>query len=187
MYLHYLHCSFCNVQFSLKTKVFEVYSSCRKFENCEWHFQTKLIKSFHLEIICLMSSLQVHPVNDEESPLPAYTPRSLGFIPIESSFRRSLIRLISSRSSFDSFILCCIILNTISMACVDYRYVDDSYEPVSTDSWRNYIIEIAENFFMAIFVAECLIKIIALGLIRGPRAYLKNSWNVFDFIIVILR
>ena len=134
-----------------------------------------------------MSLSQVHPARDEDSPSPPYTRKSLGFISIESSFRRRLIRLISPKSSFDSFILCCIILNTISMACVDYRYVDDSYEPVSVDSLRNYIIEIAEIFFMAIFIAECLIKIIALGLITGTQSYLKNSWNVFDFIIVILR
>ena len=136
-----------------------------------------------------MPSLRVHPVEDEKSSSSQvpYTRASLGFISIESSFRKRVIRLVSPQSYFDSFILTMIILNSISMACVDYRSVDENYEPVSTNSWRNRLIEIAEIFFMVIFVAECAFKIIAFGLIRGRHAYLRDSWNIFDFIIVILR
>ena len=38
-----------------------------------------------------------------------------------------------------------------------------------------------------VFFFECLIKIIVQGLIfNGPNSYLRNSWNVLDFFIVIV-
>lgn len=35
--------------------------------------------------------------------------------------------------------------------------------------------------FFVIFVAEAVLKIIALG----PRKYFSDNWNIFDFIIVL--
>jgi voltage-dependent calcium channel L type alpha-1D len=34
------------------------------------------------------------------------------------------------------------------------------------------------------FVGEALIKIISMGFIIGENTYLKDSWNILDFIIV---
>lgn len=38
--------------------------------------------------------------------------------------------------------------------------------------------------FAVIFIVEMVIKLIALGLIWGPDAYLKSSWNWLDGIVV---
>merc|ERR1719261_319073 len=40
--------------------------------------------------------------------------------------------------------------------------------------------------FNAYFIVEMLIKIITLGFITTKRAYLKDAWNVLDFVIVNL-
>jgi voltage-dependent calcium channel L type alpha-1D len=37
-----------------------------------------------------------------------------------------------------------------------------------------------------IFTAEMVVKVIALGFLFGEGAYLRNSWNVLDFIVVVI-
>lgn len=80
-----------------------------------------------------------------------------------------------------------IVLNSVTMALVDYRHVDKNYEPLTAGSWRNQTIEIAEVIFLVVFVMESLSKMIAFGFINGKNAYLKDTWNCFDFVIVVLR
>jgi len=41
------------------------------------------------------------------------------------------------------------------------------------------------NIISGIFVAECIIKIIVLGFYWGHKTYLRDEWNILDFIIVI--
>jgi hypothetical protein len=43
-----------------------------------------------------------------------------------------------------------------------------------------------EYFFMTIFTSECVLKIIAYGLVLHPGAYLRSVWNALDFFIVIV-
>ena len=43
-----------------------------------------------------------------------------------------------------------------------------------------------EYVFLVIFTVECFMKIIAYGLLLHPGAYLRNGWNILDFIIVII-
>mmetsp|Transcript_7104 Transcript_7104/g.13413 ORF Transcript_7104/g.13413 Transcript_7104/m.13413 type:complete len:130 (-) Transcript_7104:1045-1434(-) len=129
-----------------------------------------------------MRSAEVHPLDGS-----LYVPFSLGCIPIESPIRKWLIKVVSPGSRFDSFILFMIILNSLLMTFVDYRYISDDYQPVSEVSWRNRTVETAEYIFLAIFFVECVSKIIAFGFIRGRHAYLRTSWNVFDFITLVIR
>lgn len=42
-----------------------------------------------------------------------------------------------------------------------------------------------DNVFLALYSVEMVLKILGLGLIFGERAYLKNSWNILDFVIVL--
>ncbi len=39
-------------------------------------------------------------------------------------------------------------------------------------------------FFDAYYGAELVLKVLALGFVFNKGAYLRNSWNVFDFVIV---
>ena len=46
--------------------------------------------------------------------------------------------------------------------------------------------EIVEYVFLEIFTVECFMKIIAFGLFMHQGAYLRNGWNLLDFVIVII-
>ena len=40
--------------------------------------------------------------------------------------------------------------------------------------------------FIIIFGIEMILKIIAEGFYIGKNAYLKNGWNIIDFLLVII-
>ena len=39
--------------------------------------------------------------------------------------------------------------------------------------------------FTIMFTLECLCKIIAIGFIMSENSYLRDGWNVIDFIVVL--
>lgn len=110
---------------------------------------------------------------------------SLGIFPLQSGFRQWIIRLVSPGSPFDNFILAMIVLNSMSMACVDYRHVDNNYVPSSEQSAWNSFVETAEVVFIVLFTFECIVKIIACGFFMEGNTYLRNHWNQFDFVVVM--
>ena len=59
-------------------------------------------------------------------------------------------------------------------------------EPALKDPYQKKTIDLISKCCLVIFVLEAIFKIIALGFVFGKRAYLKNSWNVLDFTIVVL-
>ena len=83
---------------------------------------------------------------------------------------------------FDRFITIVIILNSILFATHDFTYrFDPEY-----DSWINKIEAEVDLIFSFIFIGECIIKILAMGLIIHKHAYLRDTWNILDLIIVII-
>lgn len=95
----------------------------------------------------------------------------------ENKIRVMFARLVTHKY-FDPFIMTLIFISTILMA-VDSPLND----PNSTLSNVLNIIDIVITSF---FVLESVSKIISYGFIfNGSDSYLRISWNVMDFIIVI--
>ncbi|KAH9426448.1 hypothetical protein DERP_011017, partial [Dermatophagoides pteronyssinus] len=78
---------------------------------------------------------------------------------------------ITTNKKFDMFIMLFIALNMFVMALDEYRQSE----------LFSLILERLNLFFIAIFTAECLLKIFALRW-----HYFKEPWNIFDFVVVIL-
>jgi hypothetical protein len=74
------------------------------------------------------------------------------------------------RDWFEPAIMGCIILNTLIMA-ITYFGEGDTY---------SLFIEVMNYIFAFIFTVECVVKLLALG-----DLYFNDSWNVFDFVIVL--
>ena len=72
---------------------------------------------------------------------------------------------------FDNFIMFCILANTLVMAMVWFDEPDG----------KEFVLEILNYVFSAIFTIEAIIKLIAL-----KKVYFNDSWNIFDFTIVVL-
>ncbi|KAF5919406.1 hypothetical protein HPG69_009887 [Diceros bicornis minor] len=52
--------------------------------------------------------------------------------------------------------------------------------------WYAVAPERVEYLFLIIFTVEAFLKVIAYGLLFHPNAYLRNGWNLLDFIIVVV-
>lgn len=71
-----------------------------------------------------------------------------------------------------------IVLSTITLA-IEHP-LDDP------DSEKLRVLAICDLVFTSIFTLEAALKIIALGFMcNGKRSYLRDAWNVLDFIIVL--
>ncbi|KAL4701706.1 hypothetical protein H8959_015710 [Pygathrix nigripes] len=58
--------------------------------------------------------------------------------------------------------------------------------PCKMNSARGPTSERVEYLFLIIFTVEAFLKVIAYGLLFHPNAYLRNGWNLLDFIIVVV-
>ena len=90
--------------------------------------------------------------------------------PQVSAFRNNLIKL-SNSPGFDYFIMACIVGNTLVLAMHFHNM------PVTMIR----VFEVINYVFMGIFTIEAVIKLIAMKCL-----YFYDSWNVFDFIVVVL-
>ena len=72
-----------------------------------------------------------------------------------------------------------IILNSINLSIYDYSDRD------SLTSYNN-VLDILNEIFTIIFLAESIIKILAMGFIMHENSYMRDGWNILDFFIVIL-
>eukprot|EP00927_Polykrikos_kofoidii_P085372 TRINITY_DN9275_c0_g3_i1.p1 TRINITY_DN9275_c0_g3~~TRINITY_DN9275_c0_g3_i1.p1 ORF type:complete len:1882 (-),score=349.70 TRINITY_DN9275_c0_g3_i1:200-5845(-) len=77
---------------------------------------------------------------------------------------------------FDNFILVCILLSSLGMA-IDTPLADPKNGLIRC-------IRFADDVFAVIFIIEMALKLVAYGFAWGPQAYLKNSWNWLDGIVV---
>uniref|UniRef100_A0A1I7XSX5 Voltage-dependent L-type calcium channel subunit alpha n=1 Tax=Heterorhabditis bacteriophora TaxID=37862 RepID=A0A1I7XSX5_HETBA len=80
---------------------------------------------------------------------------------------------------FEYLILLMICANCIALA------VYQPYPAQDSDS-KNTILEQIEYLFIVVFTIECVLKVVALGFLFHPGAYLRNAWNILDFIIVVI-
>ena len=48
-----------------------------------------------------------------------------------------------------------------------------------------WLQEETEVYFLGIFCVEALLKIVALGFVLHKGAYLRNVWNIMDFVVVV--
>ena len=46
-------------------------------------------------------------------------------------------------------------------------------------------MDLAEDMFLYLYTAEMLLKIFGQGMVLNEGSYLRDSWNILDFIIVI--
>ncbi|XP_043572192.1 voltage-dependent L-type calcium channel subunit alpha-1D-like [Chiloscyllium plagiosum] len=77
-----------------------------------------------------------------------------------------------------------IILITIFANCVALAV----YTPLPDDDTNslNFKLEKIEYIFLIIFTIEAILKIIVYGFLFHPDAYLRNFWNILDFVIVFV-
>ncbi|GIY07370.1 hypothetical protein CDAR_434812 [Caerostris darwini] len=79
---------------------------------------------------------------------------------------------------FEYAVLLTIIANCIVLALEEHLPYDDK-TPLAQK------LESTEQYFLAIFCVESSVKILALGFVLHKGSYLRNVWNIMDFIVVV--
>jgi len=120
------------------------------------------------------STLQPWPVIKSSVPLADV---SLLFLGKENPLRLPLVRLVTF-PLFEWFMLLVIFANCITLAM-------DTNQPGLMDTAKGHALRISNYLFIGIFMVECACKIVAYGLVLVPHTYLRDGWNILDFIVVI--
>ena len=81
---------------------------------------------------------------------------------------------IIATNTFDNISITVILLNSIVMMSED-----------PTDLDPPAIMETIDQIFLMLYSIEMILKILGLGFLYGEGAYIKDSWNILDFVIVM--
>uniref|UniRef100_A0A3P9LN87 Voltage-dependent L-type calcium channel subunit alpha n=1 Tax=Oryzias latipes TaxID=8090 RepID=A0A3P9LN87_ORYLA len=104
--------------------------------------------------------------------------RALFCLNLNNPIRRACISLVEWKP-FDIFILIAIFANCMALA-VYIPFPEDDSNSINHD------LETVEYAFLIIFTIETFLKIIAYGLVMHQNAYVRNGWNMLDFVIVVI-
>ncbi|CAL8308262.1 unnamed protein product [Lota lota] len=104
--------------------------------------------------------------------------RSLFIFGEDNVVRKYAKKITDHSTPFEYMILATIIANCIVLALEQHLPGEDK-TPMSKR------LEKTEPYFIGMFCLEAGIKIIALGFVFHKGSYLRNGWNVMDFIVVL--
>ncbi|KAJ8017280.1 hypothetical protein DPEC_G00016200 [Dallia pectoralis] len=105
-------------------------------------------------------------------------PRALYCLRLNNPIRRAALSIVEWKP-FDIFILMAIFANCIALG------VSKPFPEEDSNS-TNHDLEKVEYVFLIIFTVETFMKILAYGLVMHPSSYIRNGWNLLDFVIVIV-
>ncbi|KAM6468746.1 voltage-dependent L-type calcium channel subunit alpha-1F isoform 5-T6 [Liasis olivaceus] len=106
------------------------------------------------------------------------SPRALFCLHLNNPIRRAAISIVEWKP-FDILILMTIFANCVALGVYIPFPEDDS-------NISNHNLEQVEYVFLIIFTVETFLKILAYGLVMHPSAYIRNGWNLLDFVIVVV-
>ncbi|CAG4926327.1 unnamed protein product [Colias eurytheme] len=115
---------------------------------------------------------------DEEvpdGPKPMLPYSSMFILSPTNPIRRGAHWIVNLRY-FDFFIMVVICMSSVALAAED---------PVVEDSDRNKVLNYFDYAFTGVFTVEMLLKIVDLGILFHPGAYLRDLWNIMDAAVVI--
>jgi len=91
---------------------------------------------------------------------------------------RKVCAEIVQHKKFEFIIIVLICVSSIILA-VDSPNLDQ-------DGGLKLALDMLDKIFVVLFSVEMVLKIITTGFAKGKTAYLKNSWNILDFCIVLI-
>ena len=87
----------------------------------------------------------------------------------------NLALTVISSKIFETISVIVILLNSLSLA------LEDPTSPTQTALQANL-----DMVFLALYTTEMILKIFGMGFVLNENSYLRDSWNLIDFIVVIV-
>jgi len=147
----------------------------------EYFIQSHMtVLSDHPALILKRSADEAHEIiRIENAPVELNGPIGYGYFKIEpgGSLNETVTSIVDNHH-FEAFILLCIICS-----CGMLIYEGPGLPENSPLAGPFYALELT---FVAIFVLECILRILAKGLLFTNTGYLRDPWNQLDFMVVVL-
>ena len=138
------------------------------------HIKKKLIDVLHVDSKHNMLGRPENAQKLVDAPESDYyknfEPYSLFIFSRDSIYRQWLID-IAEHKYFDKFILWTVVINLLFL-CLETEQLAD-------------VTSTVETVCTMIYLLETIIKILAFGFVIGDTSYLRNIWDILDFIIVL--
>jgi len=116
------------------------------------------------------------PPEEEVEPVKQMHGRSLWCFSKTNPLRH-MCWVIATNKWFDNIILFLIVVSTLTLA-VETPFDDPQGQKVEILGYIDY-------FMTGAFTLECLLKILAFGFVATQTAYIRDPWNILDFVIVL--
>ena len=81
--------------------------------------------------------------------------------------------------AFERLIVCLIVINSVMLAYTFPSMEEDQPAVYNAFEWADRVI-------LGVFTFEGIGKIVALGFLCLPGAYLRDAWNRLDFLIIVV-
>ncbi|KAG2498044.1 hypothetical protein HYH03_003805 [Edaphochlamys debaryana] len=107
-----------------------------------------------------------------------YPERSCLVFPKSSPLRRLSV-LVAHSTWFSRFILFVILVNSVTLA-MDSSRQDFNSTPLGR------ALQYVDIVMLVFFGAELAFKVVAMGFVLAPNTYLRDGWNVLDFLVVVV-
>eukprot|EP00613_Pedinella_sp_CCMP2098_P008916 CAMPEP_0171677750 /NCGR_PEP_ID=MMETSP0990-20121206/55239_1 /TAXON_ID=483369 /ORGANISM="non described non described, Strain CCMP2098" /LENGTH=580 /DNA_ID=CAMNT_0012264227 /DNA_START=113 /DNA_END=1852 /DNA_ORIENTATION=+ len=146
-------------------------SSLRKAE------MEKNNKKGSMEMVALQKEAKADKKEAAKRMRETLVGKSLGVFEVDDPFRRKCM-WVARHPKFEAFILASIIISSIMLAA----------QGPTADKKLPFWVGMAyvDFLFIVIFAVECALKIVVQGFLFCPDAYLKDPWNVLDFVVVLV-
>jgi len=126
----------------------------------------------------LKQALPAYPDDDDTMSGPDqqknYATVSLCCLSVTNPFRNKIIQICCVNPWFDRTVLLVIMVNCVFLA------LDKEVEMITKN------MDLIDFVFLNIYTLEMIFKIIAMGFFMRAHSYLRDSWNILDFSVVIL-
>jgi hypothetical protein len=82
---------------------------------------------------------------------------------------------VMQHSLFESISISVIVVNSLFLA------MDD---PLRDPSETPFYMQMADDIFQYLYTIEMFVKILSLGFVLNKGSYLRDAWNILDFVII---
>uniref|UniRef100_A0A3Q4GRX9 Voltage-dependent L-type calcium channel subunit alpha n=1 Tax=Neolamprologus brichardi TaxID=32507 RepID=A0A3Q4GRX9_NEOBR len=141
------------------------------------------MKELPMLMMLLMTCLMSLPPQVQGTNQVQRAPRALYCLKLNNPIRRAALHIVEWKP-FDIFILLAIFANCVALG-VSKPFPEDDSNSTNHDLMKTFCEQV-EYVFLIIFTVETFLKILAYGLVMHPSSYIRNGWNLLDFVIVIV-
>jgi hypothetical protein len=87
---------------------------------------------------------------------------------------------------FSKFVIETKVFENTTIFVIVFNSLVMMFEGSGPDSEKAAFFGIADDVFLGLYTVEAVLKIVGKGFIMGEGSYLRDSWNILDFSIVLV-